>query len=145
MYLGGGLMTTTLAGTATATLKSEDAVETLEQKAVKLIVKECADIDCTEKDAEQAYAWINQLVEEAREEGYAFVYPNEDELNSRSYEIFDLIMSHGEHSTPGSAHAAVETALLDRTQGEAFLRHDQLERGGHLYCTVQVIVEIVRI
>jgi hypothetical protein len=134
-------MTATAVDTGTAVRTSVHTAES----TIARILEECVadQVDCTEALATRTYAWVQDMVMEARyNNGVAF--PGEEEMQDEIYMIFDHIAPHGEHSKPGSAHEGLEATLLDRTNHEAFLIHDQLEIGGRHYCTVQVGINIVR-
>ncbi len=53
-------------------------------------------------------------------------------------------MSHGTSATPGSAHSAIEAALLDPTRDEFGLRHEMREDTSQSFCTVRVSMGVLR-
>lgn len=109
--------------------------------AIEAMVRETG---CTHPEAEKTLTWIEQFVEASRKSAYESVYPTEDQMCTREYEIFDQIMPHGAASTPGSAHQAIEAALLDLTRNEFTLLHDRRdELHSPAFCTVQVCLCVV--
>lgn len=144
-------MTATAVDTRTATLSTEDPVKTLDQEAINLIIKETG---CTRVLAEQALGWMRNRVKETRRLqnknvfsiGHSrIVLPTNGQMTGPVYKIIDLIMPHGKFATPGTAHAAVEAAVIDRSKDEFALRHAQLDVDHVQYCTVEVCVEVVHI
>lgn len=110
--------------------------------AIEAIVRET---DCSRKLAKRSIRWINGYVIQSREHGHRAVFPSQRRMNMREYTIFDSIMKHGTTSKPGSAHRAVEDALLDRSKGELTIMHDnQYGSGVARYCGVQVCTTAIR-
>ncbi len=105
--------------------------------AIRAIILETA---CLWEEAESTLDWINRFVVEARDYGYPVLHPTDDQMSGREYKIFDLVVPHDGTAKPGSAHKAIEEALLDPSKDEFAIRHFQLERGGHEYCNVEVCV-----
>lgn len=97
---------------------------------------------CTERVARGTVSWVGELVERARQGGCdSVVFPTDAEMATTAYRIFDRIAPHGCTATPGSAHAAVEAAVLDPARDETGLVHEQRERR---YCEVRVVVGVMR-
>lgn len=109
--------------------------------AIDAIVRET---NCTRYEAEKTLEWINQFVTASRKHSYQSVYPSKIQMRTREYAIFDQIMPHGAASAPGSAHKAIETALLDPTRNEYTLLHDRRdEEHSPAFCTVQVCLCVI--
>lgn len=114
----------------------------LRARAIEAIVRENG---CTEAEAESTLRWINGYVVASRCRRYRTMYPSDSKLRSKEYRIFDSIIPHGATSAPGSAHQAIENALLDRTRDEVTIMHDQRdELDSPRYCTVQVCLAVIR-
>jgi len=70
---------------------------------------------CRLREATRALRWVDKRVKDARRKGYATIFPDD----SAELSIIARIISSGEQSSPGSAHAAIEKALLNSRQGES--------------------------
>lgn len=86
---------------------------------------------------------VDEFVEEART-NYNRVYPSTEQLRSPGYRVFHLVIPHGQRvAPPGSAHAAIEDAVLDRARGELSLHHDMRPNGQYTHCGVYIDVNAV--
>lgn len=137
---------TTKVATLVAPAEEED-VDVLESPydiAVKKIVEEAFDeTGCTEADAKAAITWLNRYVEAARVDDYAWQFPCTDDMQGIEYKILDVVMQHGAVATAGSAHEALQNALLDPSKGELTLLHDDRdEEGTPTYCSFQVAIGV---
>jgi hypothetical protein len=136
------LVTTAVGETVAAARTILRREENLREIALRKIRKETG---CSRSEAKSTLSWINQFVSLARNQGYAVLYPTDEQMSSREYEIFDMIMAHGATAVPDSAHAAVENVLLNRSAEEISILHDQRdEEGSPRYCTVQVCISVIR-
>lgn len=113
-----------------------DALKTDQQIAVERIM---AEAECTRREALLTINWVKRFVHAARKNDYATQYPTDRQLDSTEYYIFDAIMPHGAGAQPGSAHEALEKAVLDPRRDEYSLRH---EMNGEGYCEVDILVSI---
>lgn len=97
---------------------------------------------CTPAEARNLLEWIRSIVHEARRTDYQPQLPTTSDMSGRTYLILDHIMPHASRSRPGSAHAALEAALLDQNRGELAIMHDNRSAGAEmpLHCEVEVIV-----
>ena len=107
--------------------------------AIDAIVSEAG---CTYKEADSTLSWISRFVTEARECDYVVIHPDDDDMSGREYEIFDLVVPHDGTAQPGSAHKAIEEALLDPSKDEFALSHSQITRGNREYCNVEVCIRV---
>ncbi len=105
--------------------------------AIRAIILETA---CLWEEAESTLEWINRFVHECREGGYYPVHPTDADMLGREYEIFDLVVPHDGTAKLGSAHKAIEKALLDPSKDEFALRHFQIKVGSREDCNVEVCV-----
>lgn len=99
--------------------------------AVNLIAIEAG---CSRRRAWMTLLWIWSLVWQARRHDYAerrmtmvtqWVFP---------YRQFDVVIPHDSVAAPGSAHQAIENALLNHQRGELNIRH---ENNG--YCAFRLL------
>jgi hypothetical protein len=135
-------VTTAVRETATTVSSVLHRVENPRDVALRRIRKETG---CSRSEAKRALNWINQFVILSRNEGYGTIYPTDEQMDTREYQIFDQIMAHGKSAIPDSAHAAVEDYLLDRSAEEVSILHDQRdEEDSPRYCTVQVCINVIR-
>lgn len=114
--------------------------------AVERIV---AETGCRVKRAKAMLTWLNGLLDRARRSHNGVAFPTDQEMGGRNYQLFDRIMDHGAVAAVGSAHEALQTALLNPGNGELTITHDQMNEFGQrakpgqaLYCTVQIGVGI---
>lgn len=118
----------------------EETVQSPTDIAVDKIV---AETSCTPQEAASCLGWISGFVEAARCTNYSWQYPTTGQMAGRDYEIFDKIMEHGAVAAPGSAHEAVQAAVLDPSRDELTLTHDDRDEfGSPRYCTVQVAIGV---
>lgn len=96
-----------------------------------------AETGCSRNTAKKTIHWIGGFVERARASEYYTQYPTAGQLCSPLYVVFDKVIPHGKPSKPGSAHEAIERALLDPSCDEFSLRHDMESRE---YCAVDILV-----
>ena len=110
--------------------------------AVKAIVRETG---CSSKHAVATLAWIESFVKRSRLSSYRTQFPTDGQLGSPQYATFDKVVPHGAFSKSGSAHEAIERALLDPAQDEFSLVHDMRdEYGSPRFCQVQVCLGVMR-
>ena len=122
--------------TLTEPTRHQQAKPSLREKAISAIVNETG---CSQRDAEAAVSLIEEWVNDARKNGYEWVLPTDRQLRSKAYQIFRQVIPHGAAAKPGSAHAAVENAVL---RGPEFsFRHDMQGTGEEVYCGVCVYLD----
>ncbi len=134
--------------TAAPAASTKETVKTPLDIAVDKVVAESG---CTPAEAETMITdWLTSIVERSRKTG-GTAYPYDSEMfvggygsseNTRSYEIFDSVMPHGQASTPGSAHEAMENVVLDPSRDEYGLIHDQTG-DTQRHCTVTTMIGTV--
>ena len=108
--------------------------------AVELIV---AETDCTERKARAFVSSMKDNLANVTKAGDTVWYMPVVWLN-KYHDILEGIAPDDTRSASGSAHAALEMAVLDGAKGQMGLVHSQRERGNHQYCTVDVVVEVVQ-
>src|SRR5579871_3385228 len=100
---------------------------------------------CSTAHAVSTLDWIEGFIDRARRAGYRVQLPTTDQMATPQYRTFEAIIPHGASSHPGSAHEAVERALLDPSRDEFSLVHNQTdEPGTRHFCTVQVCIGVMR-
>ena len=134
--------------TAAPVAPTKETVKTPLDIAVDKVV---AESDCTPAEAKTMITdWLTPIVERSRRTG-GTAYPYDSEMfvggygsteNTRSYAILDRVMPHGEASTPGSAHEAIEKVVLDPSRDEYGLIHDQTG-DTQRHCTVTTMIGTV--
>ncbi len=116
----------------------------LSESAIVLIV---AETGCSLRLASEAFVFAEGIVKGARRNiGYTY-HPKEDEMDTEAYRIFVKVVPHGKPSAPGSAHEALERALLRDENNEYAIRHDRVSgRKGTKpsYCQVKVLIGSMR-
>ena len=124
--------------------------ETTEKSALDIAVdKIVAESGCMPAEAETMLTdWLVPILERSREDGGGMTYVYDEEMFdgghgstalTRSYKIFDKVMSHGQGSTPGTAHEAIEKAVLKPELNEFSLIHDQTDgRVQHCYVATHI-------
>lgn len=131
------LSTTTKSKQGSAVADSGSGIKSKQERigiAVKKVVDETG---CKPGEAHAMIVnWLSPIVKRALASTGKTAYPTDSEMfvgrfhgatqQTRSYEIFDQVMPHGESSKPGSAHEAIEAALLDPSKDQYALTHDQL-------------------
>lgn len=110
------------------------SAQTADDVAIGRIV---AETKCPEEVAEKLLARLRGYVEIIRATGKAHI-PAPAEMRDDVYRVMDWIMPHDGRSGPGTAHAAVEAALLDPSKGELGLLHFDA-----VYCMVGLETETV--
>lgn len=111
--------------------------------------KTVAEAGCTPVEAETMITdWLCPILERSREGGGGMTYVYDEEMFdgyhgstvlTKSYQIFDSVLSHGETSTADSAHEAIEKAVLKPELNEFSLIHSQTEgRVQHCYVATHI-------
>lgn len=132
--------------TAAPVAPTKETVKTPLDIAVDKVV---AESDCTPAEAKTMITdWLVPILERSREDGGGMTYVYDEEMFdgnhgstalTRSYKIFDKVMSHGQGSTPGTAHEAIEKAVLKPELNEFSLIHDQTDgRVQHCYVATHI-------
>jgi hypothetical protein len=117
-------------------------LQALREAAIQAIRTETG---CSIRHARVTLDWINNFVVRARMADYRHQYPTDDQMCTPQYRTFDAVIPHGQSSQPGSAHEAIEKAVLDPNRDEFSLLHDQRDDiGSPRYCTVQVCLGVLR-
>lgn len=110
--------------------------------AVKLIVSETS---CTSDHAKHTLSFIAKRLAEARDCG-GTCWMDHSQALCGQYQTFRQVIPHGMPSSAGSAHEAIERALLDSAHGEFGIRHDGdgEDEGGFVFCSVEICISRVR-
>jgi hypothetical protein len=110
--------------------------------AIDAIVRET---HCSRDLASSTLRWIEDLVVEARKSGQPRQYPSSAQMHSEQYGVFEQVMPHGTIAAPGSAHAAIEAAVLDPSRDEFGLRHENRDdaTAARTYCHVTVEMSVL--
>ena len=136
---------TTKVATLVAPVEEVAPVATPYDIAVKKIVDEAfAKTGCTEDEAAATLDWVQGIVNRIREygSGYRTYHPNDRDMATRQYDIFDTVIPHGKTSAEGSAHQAIEQAGLDPSLGELSLLHDDTGTVRRRNCTVTISTQV---
>lgn len=119
---------------------------TAEQKFAIAVDKTVAESGCTPAEATTMIdVWLRKILNRTRtanthtvwlSDGEMFVgYTHGARQKTRSYQIFEAVIPHDQVSAEGSAHQAIEDAILDPSRDEFSLYHHQTgEEQRH--CTV---------
>jgi len=108
--------------------------------AIEAIMRET---DCSKTRAKKTLDFVFWLVRKARRAQYGLVFPTNRQLASPSYGVFHQVIPHGQYSSPGSAHQAIEDVVLDRSREEVSIYHDMTRDGTLSYCGVQVVIDTI--
>jgi hypothetical protein len=150
-------VTTNSITTATETINADDGQENLTDNVGEIkhrevpatkptrqeaVAKLMAETGCTKHEARNTLTWLASLLDRARRAkqlyGQAVMHPYDDEMATRSYDIFDTVVPHNATPAPDSAHDIIGRHLLDASQGEMFLTHYQTEVGKRTFCNVEI-------
>ena len=109
--------------------------------AVQAIMQE---VGCTEALASSTVDWIAVQVAQARTAQYHTAFPTATAMAQPEYRVFDQVMQHDATAQPGSAHEAIQAALLDLSRNETTLLHtDRADApDSPRYCQVQIGVQV---
>ncbi len=121
-------------------IKAEHSTAPTQSKSARQLAIEAImdETGCNKAQANETMLFVESLVAKARKCNYGTVFPTAKQLASDVYDVFHQVIPHGMTSTPGSAHALVEDAVLDRTKDELGLDHDMRPGASRMFCGVQV-------
>lgn len=110
-----------------------------------------AETHCTPDEAKSMMRWLGRLLDRARQAPGQIVFPRSKEMWGRDYRVFDAVMGHDAVAPVGSAHEALQNALLYPSVGELTIGHAQRNEfgevaapGERLYCTVTIGVGVFK-
>lgn len=110
---------------------------TARDTALQAIVTETG---CTPVEAEACYGLAARFVDGARTGG-GIMHPDDADMSGREYVLFDKVVPHDAEAAPGSAHEALQVALLDPTKGEQTILHSDLGTPPRRFCSVIIHVD----
>lgn len=103
-----------------------------------------AETGCTEKQAADMIKWLDVYVRRARRTNYRSQYPTDGSMRTDEYRLFEQVIPHGATSREGSAHEAIERALLNPSMDEYTITHEGRDDAhSPRYCQIQVAISVL--
>ena len=119
---------------ASPTEQVQKTLDTSDQRVIAATVATTHETCHTTAEATEMLERLYGFIQRSRQQDYAVVIIPEDEMRTNWYAIFDQVIPHGAMAEPGSAHDAIEKALLDSLKNEVGLVHDLRRSSGRDSC-----------
>jgi hypothetical protein len=117
------------------------APETTSPRPTVMDVVKCitsAQPQFNEVDVLNMLGWLKQRLEQTRAQGGDTFHPNDAEMRTKSYDVFDMVIPHGQLPRPGTPHDILSRHVIDPSLGETALLHNQTVVGRRTDCNVSV-------